>query len=101
MFENFGKKLKSARINCGLSRKQVAELIGISSAIIGHYETGERMPSLTILVKLAAQYNVSIDYLLDNTATSNNNFLCLDGLSAKQIQVLKQTAECFRDLSTD
>ena len=53
MFENFGKKLKSARINCGLSRKQVADLIGISSTIIGHYETGERMPSLTILVKLA------------------------------------------------
>lgn len=100
MFENFGRKLKSARMNCGLSRKQVADLIGVSCAMIGHYETGERMPSLPILVKLSAHYKVSIDFLLDNEIATNN-VLPLDGLSTRQIQALKQTADCFRNPLSD
>ena len=42
MLENLGAKLKSARNNAGLSRQQVADLVGVSSSIIGLYETGER-----------------------------------------------------------
>ncbi|MBO5342357.1 MAG: helix-turn-helix transcriptional regulator [Lachnospiraceae bacterium] len=98
MILELGKKLKLARINNGLSRKQVAELTGVSVAMIGHYETGERAPSLSILVKLAAQYKVSLDYLLDNNLTSDS--ISLDGLTTKQKQIIKQTIECFRDLSS-
>lgn len=101
MFNNLGAKLKSARINNNFTRKQVAELIGVTASIIGHYETGERVPSIPVLVKLAAQYKVSIDYLLDNTAAASNNTLSLDGLSAKQIQILKQTADCFRNIGDE
>ena len=97
MILELGKKLKLARINNGLSRKQVAELTGVSIAMIGHYETGERTPSLSILIKLAAQYRVSLDYLLDNNLVSDS--ISLDGLTMKQKQVIKQTVECFRQLS--
>lgn len=97
MILELGKKLKIARINNGLSRKQVAELTGVSVAMIGHYETGERAPSLSILVKLAAQYKVSLDYLLDNNLTSDS--ISLDGLTMKQKQVIKQTVEWFRNPS--
>ena len=92
MILELGKKLKLARINNGLSRKQVAELTGVSVAMI------ERAPSLSILVKLAAQYKVSLDYLLDNNLTSDS--ISLDGLTTKQKQIIKQTIECFRDLSS-
>ena len=84
MLENLGAKLKSARNNAGLSRQQVADLVGVSSSIIGLYETGERLPSVTNLVKLATQYKVSVDYLLD-IATSKD-IISLDGLSPDQIQ---------------
>ncbi|MBR5565345.1 MAG: helix-turn-helix transcriptional regulator [Roseburia sp.] len=100
MFENLSTKLKSARISNNLTRKQAGDLVGVSSTMIGHYETGERMPSLTVLTKLASNYKVSIDYLLDNQ-TSSTDTLPLDGLTAKQIDVLKQTAECFRNLPTE
>ena len=96
MLVNLGNKLKSARMNNNLSRKQVAELVGVTASIIGHYETGERVPSLPVLLKLSAQYKVSIDYLLDNPVS--NNTLSLDGLTSQQILVLKQTADCFRKL---
>lgn len=100
MVSNLGDKLKSARINCNLSRSQVADLIGVSVSMIGHYETGERVPSVEILLKLATQYKVSTDYLLGNTAT-NQNMLSLDGLTYKQIQTVKQVVECFRNLPSD
>lgn len=98
MYKNLSTKLKSARTNSGLTRKQIATLIGVSESMIGHYETGERLPSLNILVKLANHYKVSIDYLLDHD-TSSNNLVSLDGLSDKQKQIVRDTIESFRNIS--
>ncbi len=95
MFEGLGNKLKILRKNNQLSRKQIAELVGVSVSMIGLYESGERLPSLHMIVKLAAQYKVSIDYLLDYD-TDAADTLPLDGLTAKQIKALKLTADCFR-----
>lgn len=100
MLNNLGNKLKIARVNQNLSRKQVAELVGISSSTIGLYESGERLPSLAVLVKLATHYKVSIDYLLD-LDHSNKQSLSLDGLTDKQIKALKLTADCFRNNKND
>lgn len=96
MFENLGNKLKTLRVSNQLSRKQVAELFKISVSMVGLYESGERLPSLPILVKLAAQYKVSIDYLLDVDAQPKNT-LSLEGLTDQQIKALKLTAGCFRN----
>lgn len=94
MFENLPTKLKAARINRKLSRKQISELTGVSVSVIGLYENGTRLPSLTVLVKLATHYKVSIDYLLDFNINSNNS-LSLDSLSPKQIKTLKMVYDCF------
>lgn len=96
MLENLGDKLKTLRVNNQLTRKQVAELIGVSVSTIGLYESNERLPSIPVLVKLASQYKTSVDYLL-NIDTINKSVLSLDGLTDKQIKALKMTAECFRN----
>lgn len=96
MFENLGTKLKTLRVKNQFSRKQIAELIGISVSMIGLYESGERLPSLPVLVKLATHYKVSIDYLLDHD-TTNKNTLSLEGLADNEIKALRLTAECFRN----
>lgn len=96
MLENLGDKLKTLRVNNQLTRKQIAELIGVSVSTIGLYESNERLPSIPVLVKLASQYKTSVDYLL-NIDTSNKSVLSLDGLTDKQIKALKMTAECFRN----
>lgn len=96
MFENLGNKLKSLRTKNQLTRKQVADLVGVSVSTIGLYESGERLPSLPVLVKLATQYKTSVDYLL-NTDINNKNSLSLEGLTEKQVKALKMTAECFRN----
>lgn len=95
MLENLGIKLKTLRVSNKLSRKQIAELVGISTSMIGLYETGQRLPSIPILIKLATHYKVSLDYLLDTEI--QKNVLSLEGLTDKQIKALKITAECFRN----
>ena len=95
MFEGLGGRLKNARLNSGLSRKQVAELTGVTVTTIGLCENGERLPSLHMIVKLAAHYRVSVDYLL-GCGTGTADSLSLEGLTDKQVKALKLTVECFR-----
>lgn len=95
MINGLGKRLKVARINSGMSRKQVAERLGISESIIGLYETESRQPSLHVLVKLASLYKVTTDYLL-GCEPSDSCTLSLTGMTPQQIEVLNLTAKCFR-----
>ena len=100
MIQGLSTRLHSTRINCNLSRKQVAELIGCSESLIGLYESGSRQPSLSALMKLASLYKVSTDYLL-GCETADAGTLSLSGLTSKQISALKLTADCFRNMDTD
>ena len=77
MIYNLGDKLKSARIQNNLSRKVVAQRIGVSVSMVGLYESDVRQPSLFILIKLAAIYKVSVDYLL-GIETNKQNVLYTD-----------------------
>ncbi|MCM1220933.1 MAG: helix-turn-helix domain-containing protein [Lachnospiraceae bacterium] len=95
MIKDLGNKLKTCRIQNQYSRKQVAELVGISVSMVGLYESGERLPSLPVLVKLAHLYKVSTDYLLGVTAY-NNDTLSLTGLTENQVKAVKLTVDCFR-----
>lgn len=98
MIDGLAKNLKLLRTNQNLTRKQVAERIGVSVSQIGFYESGTRQPSLDALMKLAGVYHVSTDYLLGiKSTTKSNKTLSLEGLTDKQIEILKSTADCFRE----
>jgi transcriptional regulator with XRE-family HTH domain len=45
----------------------VGKSLNIGGRTIGNYESGERLPSLDTLVKIADFYGVSVDYLLGRT----------------------------------
>lgn len=64
MIEGLPEKLKEARKNMKLSRKDVADNFGISSSIIAGYESGYRTPSTEVLIKLSGLYQCSLDYLV-------------------------------------
>lgn len=96
MIQGLNKRLQAARTNCNVTRKQIAELIGVSESLIGFYESGSRQPSLSTLMKLSAHYKVSTDYLL-GCEPRDKNTLSLYGLTDKQIEALTLTLECFRN----
>lgn len=74
MNETFSARLADLRKERGLSQKEAAEALGISGALLSHYEKGIRECGLQFICKAAAFYDVSCDYLLgvSNTRRSIN-----------------------------
>ncbi len=64
---DFPRIITFLRKERGLSQKQVAQDLGISQALLSHYEKGIRECGLDFLVKTADYYEVSTDYLLGRT----------------------------------
>jgi transcriptional regulator with XRE-family HTH domain len=64
---SFSTRLAYLRREMGLSQKKAAAELGISQALLSHYERGIRECSLSFLVSAAKFYNVSSDYLLGLT----------------------------------
>lgn len=54
-------QLKSER---RLLQKDIASSIGLSLRAYQYYEKGQKEPTLSVLVRLADYFNVSIDYLV-------------------------------------
>lgn len=61
---NFSDRLKSLRKSKHLTQKQLAAMLGVQNSIISFYETGERAPSLEMIIKTAEVFHVSTDFLL-------------------------------------
>lgn len=60
-------RLKEIRKKQGISQLKLALDLHMSQNTISRYETGEREPGITELIKLADYFHVSIDYLLERT----------------------------------
>ncbi len=67
MNSNFSRIITLLRKERGYSQKKVASDLGISQALLSHYEKGIRECGLDFMVKIADYYNVSCDYLLGRT----------------------------------
>lgn len=96
MIMDLSKRLYASRINSNLSRKQVAELLGVSQSLIGLYESSDRQPSLENIVKLSGIYKVTTDYLL-GCEPAQYDTISLYGLNNKQIEAITLTVKCFRN----
>jgi transcriptional regulator with XRE-family HTH domain len=59
----FAKRLQELRKEKGISQDKLAKLTDSSGVMIGRYERGEMSPSIEIAQKLAAVFEVSLDYL--------------------------------------
>ncbi len=60
----FAARITSLRKERGMSQKEVALSLGVSQALLSHYEKGVRECGLDFVLKCAEFYNVTTDYLL-------------------------------------
>lgn len=87
---DFDITLRKLRNEKKITQQQLADRLGITKAMISAYENGIRLPSYDILVKIAAIFNVSTDYLLGISAIRN---LSVEGLTEKQIELISSLIE--------
>ncbi|MBQ1271825.1 MAG: helix-turn-helix domain-containing protein [Clostridia bacterium] len=67
MVNDFPRTLSLLRKEKKISQRKAAGDLGVSQALLSHYENGMREPGLEFLVKAADYYGVSADYLLGRT----------------------------------
>ena len=65
-------RIRDLREDSDLTQHQVADAIGITQRKYSYIETGQQLTD-DLLIKLANFYNVSIDYLLQQTANPKRN----------------------------
>ena len=67
MNTDFSRTLALLRQERGVSQRRAAAELGISQALLSHYENGLREPGLAFVRKVCDYYRVSADYLLGRT----------------------------------
>ena len=74
MKNSFAVRLSELRRQRGLSQKETADALGVSQALLSHYEKGIRECGLDFLCKAAAYFDVSCDYML-GVSDSKDDFV--------------------------
>lgn len=76
----FPRTLSLLRQEKGVSQRTAAEALGISQALLSHYENGAREPGLVFVVKACDYYGVSADFLLGRTLTRDGTTITSEEL---------------------
>lgn len=67
MTRGFSETMSELRRRKGASQRTAAADLGISQALLSHYENGAREPGLDFVCRACEYYGVSADYLLGRT----------------------------------
>ncbi len=80
MSQDFSRIITLLRKECGITQKRAAEDLGVSQALLSHYEKGIRECGLDFVVRLADYYRVSCDYLLGRSPDRSGVTLTVEEL---------------------
>ena len=93
-----GDKVKKLRTDRGLNQTALAERLGVRKSIISAYESQMRKPSLEMLVKIALEFSVSVDWLLGLERTKS---IDVAGVTDEQVAMLAGLIKEFRMLNRE
>lgn len=96
---SFPKNLSALRRERGISQKTAAEALGISQALLSHYEKGIRECGLDFLCRAAAYYGVTADYLLGRSDSRTGFPSSFDDLALDRRRELNRVLELLYDLA--
>lgn len=63
-----GERLKALRTEAGWSQAELAEKVGSDARQVSRYENSKVAPGLDAVIRIAHAFNISVDYLLIDTA---------------------------------
>ncbi len=94
----FPERLIVLREQNGMTRQQLADVLGISRASLEYYEKGQRTPDINMLYRLSEYFNISADYMLGRTQREGktntiNEASKYTGLSVQAINKLHKCNE--------
>lgn len=85
---NIGNRITFLRKKNNWSQTDLSKAINASREAIGKYERNEAVPSVEVAKKIADVLEVSLDYLVDDTAS-----ISFDKQTVKRLQDIEQLPE--------
>ena len=96
MARGFSETMSELRRKKGASQRTAAADLGISQALLSHYENGAREPGLDFVCRACEYYGVSADYLL---GLSDNMDVNISNLTDGQTQLILSLIQEFNALN--
>ena len=90
---DFGNRLKNLRLRKRMTQSDLAERLGVTKSVISAYETGLRMPSYDILIKISRIFRVTTDYLL---GLESKQEIDVSGLTEDEIHALTNLVKAMQ-----
>ncbi len=84
MANEFNRIIILLRKEKGVTQKRAAQDLGVSQALLSHYEKGIRECGLDFVVRVANYYDVSCDYLLGRSAERSGLTLSVDDIPSPE-----------------
>lgn len=97
MNQPLAERLREAREQLGLSQQAAAERIGVTSEYVCMVEAGRRVPSLSVLEKMAGLFNKGIGFLLSEEKPVFTLLLRAEQVGAEERKVLGRFEQLCRD----
>ena len=91
---DFGAKLKMLRTTKGLTQIELGKTLGLTKSMISAYEMGSRYPSYSILIKIAAYFDVTTDFLL---GADTKQGIDISGLSEANMKLVINLIYALRE----
>lgn len=76
--DRIGNIIREARLNQGLTQEELAELVDVTPAYIGHIERNQRSFSLQTLVKLVTELDIDMNYLFSESVPKSEEQIIID-----------------------
>jgi transcriptional regulator with XRE-family HTH domain len=80
-----------------LTQNELGERAGIAAASVSHFETGQRVPSIESLVRLADALEISTDAILGRTVPSASSHI--DPIFLRASQASSQTLDTLKRIT--
>lgn len=87
-----GENLKKLRTEQNLTQKELGEYVGVSKAVVSKYENSIGYPTYDVLIKFAAFFGVTTDYLL---GVQTGESLDISNLTEGQIAAIRHIVSEF------
>lgn len=72
-----GEKIASQRKLNNIKQSELADKLFVTHQAVSKWENGKSIPSIEIMVELTKLFNITIDFLLDDSEVDNNDFKSL------------------------
>lgn len=99
----FAVVLSQLRKERGISQKKAATDLGISQALLSHYEKGIRECGLDFVIRCSKYYGVTTDYLLgvsDNRNGVSTDYLSgVEGVDGKSVKTLADATKYLLEMT--